>query len=185
MAVLLIIQDILISYLKLGFYQLQVVAIPPLKSLMSSNPDILSILILLIVLYVSFLIFLTTTRAIYNLFISIIRLIIFIFMIGFILWVVTRGISGVKEDIQSLSSSQYMNYYEGINGEGGGFSFGQLLSDNLNMGAGYQAFDFVMNNVASALASQATTQRSGPTATATAYYKQAQATMRGSDYKWY
>lgn len=102
-----------VSYLKMGLDQLQVMASPPIQSLIS-NPDLFTVILAIVILYVSLLILISTTKMIYRMVVNLIKFTFFLCFIGLIAWCYIRGLEGMQEDINYLTSTgQYADLYDG------------------------------------------------------------------------
>jgi glucan phosphoethanolaminetransferase (alkaline phosphatase superfamily) len=96
---------LVLDYVRLSAYRVLSVAIPPLKSLTSADPDLVSVLLLVLILYISLLILSHTTRMLYSFVVTMIRLALVVAMAAVAFWMYQRGIDGFVADVTNYVSS--------------------------------------------------------------------------------
>lgn len=127
----------LFSYLKNGLSQLQVMAGPPIRSFVESEPDLLLLLFYITLFSISLLVLISTVKAIFRMIYTLVRLMFFVTLVLIVLRFYFRGIDGIQSDIEYLvSTGQHYDVY------GGEFSeklqqavkdkFGNSIHDNIN-----------------------------------------------------
>lgn len=106
---------LLLNYVRLAAYKFLNTAVPPLKSLTSSNPDLWSVFVLLLILYLSLLILSHTTRMLYSFLVTMIRMALVVAMAAVGFWMYQRGVDGFIADVRNyVSTVDWQNSAAGI-----------------------------------------------------------------------